>query len=73
MFRMPPQVDPAEEKKRVQADVRNNILMFTVLCAAIRLGKKFMQIIENWKLIPILLYLKLPFALGKSWIKRPST
>ncbi|XP_005177154.1 uncharacterized protein LOC101887321 [Musca domestica] len=38
MFRMPPQVDPAEEKKRVQADVRNNFLMFTVLCAAIRLA-----------------------------------
>ncbi|XP_073837014.1 uncharacterized protein [Musca autumnalis] len=38
MFRMPPQVDPAEEKKRVQADVRNNFIMFTVLCTAIRLA-----------------------------------
>ncbi|XP_067644160.1 mitochondrial import receptor subunit TOM5 homolog [Eurosta solidaginis] len=38
MFRMPPQIDPAEEKKRVQADVRNNVLFFAVLCAAIRLA-----------------------------------
>ncbi|XP_065360833.1 uncharacterized protein LOC135954570 [Calliphora vicina] len=38
MFRMPPQIDPAEEKKRVQADVRNNFIMFTVLCVAIRLA-----------------------------------
>ena len=41
MFRMPPQIDPAEEKKRVQADVRNNFIMFTVLCLAIRLGMFF--------------------------------
>lgn len=40
MFRMPPQIDPAEEKKRVQADVRNNFIMFTILCVAIRLGMK---------------------------------
>ncbi|XP_039964725.1 uncharacterized protein LOC126762386 [Bactrocera neohumeralis] len=38
MFRMPPQIDPAEEKKRTQADVRNNFVFFTVLCAAIRIA-----------------------------------
>uniref|UniRef100_A0A1I8PBM6 Mitochondrial import receptor subunit TOM5 homolog n=1 Tax=Stomoxys calcitrans TaxID=35570 RepID=A0A1I8PBM6_STOCA len=38
MFRMPPQIDPAEEKRRVQADVRNNFIMFSVICAAIRLA-----------------------------------
>lgn len=39
MFRMPPLVDPAEEQKRVSADVRNNFVIFAVLCTAIRLGK----------------------------------
>ncbi|XP_075149932.1 uncharacterized protein LOC142224008 [Haematobia irritans] len=38
MFRMPPQIDPAEEKRRVQAYVRNNFIMFTVICAANRLA-----------------------------------
>lgn len=41
MFRMPPPIDPAEEKKRVQADIRKNFIMFTILCVAIRLGKCF--------------------------------
>lgn len=39
MFRMPPQIDPAEEKKRVREGVRNNFFTFAILCAAIRLGK----------------------------------
>lgn len=47
MFRMPPQIDPAEEKKRVQADVRNNFIMFTVLCAAIRLGMFFFTVFSR--------------------------
>ncbi|XP_012161853.1 uncharacterized protein LOC101460051 [Ceratitis capitata] len=38
MFRMPPQIDPAEEKKRVKADVRNNFVFFVVLCVAIRIA-----------------------------------
>ncbi|XP_055908541.1 uncharacterized protein LOC129943257 [Eupeodes corollae] len=38
MFRMPPQVDPAEEQKRVRDNVRTNFLIFGVLCAAIRVA-----------------------------------
>lgn len=45
MFRMPPQIDPAEEKKRVQVDVRNNFILFTAMCVAIRIGN-LLTIIE---------------------------
>lgn len=42
MFRLQQsQPDPAEEQKRVAAEVRNNFIMFGALVAAIRLGKQY--------------------------------
>lgn len=42
MFRMQglPQVDPAEERRKVRESVKTNIFVFFGLCAVIRLGKK---------------------------------
>lgn len=40
MFRLPgiPQIDPAEERRRVREGVRANVFSFILLCTAIRLG-----------------------------------
>lgn len=43
---MPSQVDAAEEKRRVRESVKNNIITFVVLCAAIRLCR-FCSILIN--------------------------
>lgn len=45
MFRMAgvPQVDAAEEKRRVRDSVKKNIFAFALLVAAIRIGKQFMM------------------------------
>jgi len=42
MFRLKgaPEVDPIIEKQKVRASVKNNVLIFVGLCAAIRIGKK---------------------------------
>lgn len=42
MFRLSgmPQIDAAEEKRRVRENVKTNIFSFVLLCTAIRLGKK---------------------------------
>lgn len=41
MFRLSglPQIDAAEEKRRVRENVKSNVFSFVLLCAAIRLGK----------------------------------
>lgn len=41
MFRLSglPQIDAAEEKRRVRENVKTNVFSFVLLCAAIRLGK----------------------------------
>lgn len=42
MFRLSgslPQIDAAEEKRRVRDGVKTNVLAFIALCAAIRIGK----------------------------------
>lgn len=41
MFRLSglPQIDAAEEKRRVRENVKSNVFSFILLCAAIRLGK----------------------------------
>lgn len=41
MFRLSglPQIDAAEEKRRVRENVKSNIFSFVLLCAAIRIGK----------------------------------
>lgn len=43
MFRLSglPQIDAAEEKRRVREGVKTNVFSFVVLCAAIRIGKRF--------------------------------
>lgn len=42
MFRLSglPQIDAAEEKRRVRENVKSNIFSFVLLCGAIRLGKQ---------------------------------
>ncbi|XP_034105432.1 uncharacterized protein LOC132791650 [Drosophila nasuta] len=48
MFRLQQsQPDPAEEAKRVAAEVRMNFIMFGVLCAAIRLAPIVLQQLKN--------------------------
>ncbi|XP_030373285.1 uncharacterized protein LOC115623201 [Scaptodrosophila lebanonensis] len=42
MFRLP-QADPAEEQKRVKAEVRGNFFVFGALCVAIRLAPIVLQ------------------------------
>ncbi|KAH8300451.1 hypothetical protein KR018_006112 [Drosophila ironensis] len=45
MFRLQQsQPDPAEEQKRVAAEVRFNLIIFGTICAAIRLGEYFGEI-----------------------------
>lgn len=41
MFRLSgvPQIDAAEEKRRVRESVKTNVFSFLLLCSAIRLGK----------------------------------
>lgn len=41
MFRLSgvPQIDAAEEKRRVRESVKTNVFSFVLLCTAIRLGK----------------------------------
>lgn len=43
MFRLSglPQIDAAEEKRRVREGVKTNLFSFVLLCAAIRIGKQF--------------------------------
>lgn len=43
MFRLSglPQIDAAEEKRRVREGVKTNVFSFIVLCAAIRIGRQF--------------------------------
>lgn len=46
MFRLSgglPQIDAAEEKRRVREGVKTNVFSFIVLCAAIRIGKQLLQ------------------------------
>lgn len=42
MFRLSglPQIDAAEEKRRVRENVKSNVFSFVLLCGAIRLGKQ---------------------------------
>lgn len=47
MFRLSgglPQIDAAEEKRRVREGVKTNVFSFIVLCAAIRIGKQLYSI-----------------------------
>lgn len=41
MFRLSglPQIDAAEEKRRVREGVKTNVFSFILLCSAIRIGK----------------------------------
>lgn len=49
MFRLSglPQIDAAEEKRRVRENVKSNIFSFVLLCAAIRIGKQLIWKITN--------------------------
>ncbi|XP_023164106.1 uncharacterized protein LOC111594859 [Drosophila hydei] len=48
MFRLQQsQPDPAEEQKRVSAEVRNNFIIFGALCIAIRLAPIVLQHLKN--------------------------
>lgn len=55
MFRLSglPQIDAAEEKRRVRENVKSNVFSFVLLCAAIRLGKSMLKCIQilwnKWK------------------------
>lgn len=45
MFRLSglPQIDAAEEKRRVRENVKTNVFSFILLCTAIRLGKNHLK------------------------------
>lgn len=49
MFRLPgiPQIDPAEERRRVREGVKANVFSFILLCTAIRLGKVFNNSVQS--------------------------
>lgn len=49
MFRLSglPQIDAAEEKRRVRESVKTNVFSFLLLCSAIRLGKLNRMVIQR--------------------------
>lgn len=49
MFRLSgvPQIDAAEEKRRVRESVKTNVFSFILMCSAIRLGKPNALLLQN--------------------------
>lgn len=52
MFRLSglPQIDAAEEKRRIRDNVKSNVFSFFLLCGAIRLGKCNSKWFDSMKL-----------------------